>query len=162
MEINILDKKEEILELLKDYTTVVHTNADEDFDYLEEGCLSISVLNNDEEVLYVDLEDEITLGIGGWHTHYSGYLSDYNMFLKDLRDFIECRLCAVCIICNDEWMGSFTAYEDELSLENLKKEVNKLLSDREFQRQLKKNGYRIECTFLDSTKNIVWKIESSR
>ena len=138
-EIDILSKKDEILELLKDFKTEVRTKADKDFDYLEENGLSIGVMKNGEELLYVDLEGEITLGVGGWHTHYAGYLMDYNIFLDDLKSFIDGRRCAVCVRCKDEWMGSFTARQEDLAEEMLVKQVNKLLSDKEFKRKLREN-----------------------
>ena len=159
-EIDILDKKDEILELLKDFTTEIHTNADENYDYLEDDCLSIVVMKNGEDLLYIDLEGEITLGVGGWHTHYSGYLMDYNIFLGDLKEFIDGRRCAVCIRCKEEWMGCFTAREDELSEESLVKQANKMLSAREFQQKLRENGYRIECSFLYASKDRVFEIKA--
>lgn len=62
--------------------------------------------------------------------------------------------------CKEEWMGCFTAREDELSEESLVKQVNKMLSAREFQQKLRENGYRIECSFLDASKDRVFEIKA--
>ncbi len=78
----------------------------------------------------------------------------------DLKSFIDGRRCAVCVRCKDEWMGSFTARQEDLAEEMLVKQVNKLLSDKEFQRKLRENGYRIECSFLDSSKDKVYEIKA--
>ena len=157
-EIAIPEKKDEILELLKNFSPEVHTNADENFDWLPDGSFSIVVMKDGEEILYADLfEDELTLGVGGWHTHYAGYLTDYRMFLEVLNEFIAGRRCAVCIKSNEEWMGCFTAGTEDLSETSLVKEVNEILSVREFQKKLKEHGYRIECSFLDTSKNKVYE-----
>jgi hypothetical protein len=60
----------------------------------------------------------------------------------------------------DEWMGSFTAHDEDLTEETLVKQVNKLLSDKEIQKKLSENGYRIECSFLDSSKDKVYEIKA--
>lgn len=118
-EINVLDKKEEILDLLESYNPVVHTNTEKDFDWLSDEGVSIIISSGKEELLYIDLDGEISLGVGGWHTHYAPYLMDYNFFKETLLEFIEGKLCAVSIKCDEKWMGSYTFYESEISEQDL-------------------------------------------
>lgn len=161
-EINVLEKKDEILEMLKDYTPEIHTNADKDYDYLGEEGVAIVVLKDGQVLLFVDLDGEITLGVKEWYKLYSPYLLDYKMFLSDLNDYIVGKKCAVCIRCNGEWMGSFTAEEAEISGDALVKRVNKWLSTKEFQNKLRRNGYRIECSFLESSKDMIFEIQGEK
>lgn|GEM_PF-2705730 len=153
-DIDVFSKKDEILAELSGYNPVVHTNQEEDFDWLEDGCFSITISRDGEEVLYVDLDGEITLGFGGWHAHYSPYRLDYGKFLTDLRNVLGNKMCAVMVTCNNEWMGSFAAMADSISKDNLVKKTKKLLNDKEFRRKLSQYGYVIKCSFFDKTKNL--------
>jgi hypothetical protein len=56
----------------------------------------------------------------------------------------------------------FVAEETELSEEKLIKQANKMLSAKEFQKKLRSSGYKIECCFLDSTKDKTYEIASKR
>lgn len=158
-EIEVLDRKDEILSILAQYDPVVHTNAEADYDYLEDDCVSITVSEDGKERLYVDLDGEFTLGFGGWHAHYAPCCSDYNEFLSDLKDILENQLCSVCIKCNDRWMGSFTIKAAEITRERLLEQTKGLLSAKEFRKKLRQNGFVIECSFFDSAKDCVMKIE---
>ncbi len=160
-EINVLEKKEEILNLLKSYNPVVHTNSEKDFDWLSDDGVSIIVSKGAEELLYVDLDGEITLGMGGWHTHYAAYLMDYNLFKETLLEFIEGKLCAVSIKCDEKWMGSYMFYESEISVQNLVTHTYEFLSATEFRDKLDECGFIIQCSFLDSSKDRVFVIERS-
>ena len=160
IEIDVTEKKDEILKLLKDYTIEIHTNADEKYKYLEESGISISVMSGNKELLWIELDEEIALGIGGWHTHYSPYPADYNEFLSSLKEFIDNRRCGVCIMCKDKWMGGFDASEDELAEEQLVEQVNRFLSAREFQERMRENGYSIVCSFLNPDKDRVYTIKA--
>ena len=161
-EINVFDKKDEIVELLKPFNPTIHTNAEKDFDYLPDEGVSIIVLRDEEEVLYVDLEGEITLGIGGWHTHYAPYLIDYNMFKETLTGIIAGRVCAVCIKCRGEWMLSFITDETEVSEQELVRQTSNQLSAEEFRKKLNKYGFSIQCSFLDSSKDRLFTVEQNR
>ena len=159
-EIDVSSKKDEIMAELEGYHPVIHTNQEKEFDWLEEGDLSITVSKGGEEVLYIDLNGEITLGIGGWHTHYAPYRLDYGAFLADLRNVLGNKMCAVVIKCNHEWMGSFTEMADSINKENLIRKTRSLLNDKEFREKLRRYGYVIECNFFDGTKNLVFEVES--
>ncbi len=54
------------------------------------------------------------------------------------------------------------AESTELAEEHLIKQTNKLLSTREFKEQLRNNGYKLECCFLDSTKDKTYEIAPKR
>ena len=83
--INIDLIKEEVVNILKLYNPVVHTNAEEGYGWLCDGGYSITVEKNKKVILWVDLTDEITLGLGGFHEHLDLDLEGYEEFVDDLK-----------------------------------------------------------------------------
>lgn len=149
--INIEKAKEEIIGILKFYNPVIHTNADEGYDWLCDNGYSIIVVKNKKKILWIDLTDEITIGLGYFYTHYNLDLEDYEEFKRELNNIVKAKICAVSIMCDGQWYASWCIDTNDLSLEALtKKLLAKQIS--------KERGYRIECNYLDSTKDIIYEI----
>lgn len=157
--IDVFEKKEEILELLAAYHPIVHTNADPDFEWLEDGCFSCIINEDNDNMLYVDIDGEITLGFGGWHTHFSPYRMDYEIFLEDLNGILNNEKCAVYVSSKGSWMLSSLYDVETLDRNTLAKEVFKSLTDKEYRKKLRKDGYVVECRFFDSERNYTIETE---
>lgn len=158
-DVNPIDKKDEILEILKEYNPVVHTNKEADYSWIYDD--SVSIVVSDEsgaEMLFIDLEGEFSYGFGGWHTHADPYRFDYERMLKNIKNILDNKLAAICIKCNGDWMGSSLANIDELDRENLINEAKGFLTDKEFREKMRLNGIVIECNFFDKSKNIYYEI----
>ena len=151
-----MSKKEEIISILSGHDVVIHTNSDDGFDWLEDGCVSIIIDNR----MYIDLEGQITLGIGSWHTHYDAYRRDYNYFLNNLKGILDNEKCSMDIFCKDEWLYSNLIDAVGITEDGLKEQVWKELN-RESRHKIVLNGYRIECRFMDPEKDIVIEVESN-
>ena len=129
--------------LLSAYNPEVHTNNVDGFDELE-------------DVDYVD--GEFTLGFGGWHTHYNPYRKDYEDCLRTLNGILENRTAAVKVMSNGEWCGSWITSADKCTKKDLIIEARRIMH-RELIEKTKRNGYQIECSFFDKSKNSVFTID---
>ena len=156
--INLNKAKEEIVNILKSYNPVIHTNDDEGYDWLSDGNYSIIVEKNKKEILWIDLTDEITIGLGYFHSHYNLNFEDYEEFKRDLNDIVKAKICSVSIICDGQWYSSMCVDTSDLSRESLMKKtvVKQIL--REYKNKFKERGFRIECNFLDAAKDIIYEI----
>ena len=104
----------DILRLFEGLEVIEHTNAEEQYKDLYEDELAVDVKNPyGGEDIWLEFTDEYTLGIGGWHTHYSAYEADYRMFKSDIRAILsgEMRL-AVAFTSDNHWYGSMTLPEE--------------------------------------------------
>ena len=151
--INIDLIKEEVVNILKLYNPVVHTNAEEGYGWLCDGGYSITVEKNKKVILWVDLTDEITLGLGGFHEHLNLDLEGYEEFVKDLNDIVKSKTCSVCVTCNGKWIGSSYVEATNLSKERLIEEVV-----GEIDENIKEYGCKLECSFLDLKKDVIYEI----
>lgn len=83
-----------------DYTIHKYGDSIDEYSYLQENELCITVKNTSgEDAIYIDLTDELTLTIGAWHTHYNYSDEDYNEMIDALKDYLECRMCVLEIYC---------------------------------------------------------------
>ena len=156
--VEVLDKKDDIMQVLSQYNPSLHDSNDDGYDWLEEDGYSISIARAGEEILTVDLEGEFSLYFEGWHTHYAAYKRDYETLLADIKRITSNEMAAVIISCNGKWMGSTTAIASDINESYLINRVKSLLNDKEFLSKMKQYGYIIECKFFDSEKNMEFKI----
>ena len=71
---------------------------------------------------------------------------------------MKAKICSVSIICDGQWYSSMCVDTSDLSRESLMKKtvVKQIL--KEYKNKFKECGFRIECNFLDSTKDIIYEI----
>lgn len=114
-----LSKKEELLEMLRDYTVSEHGFEEEDYDYLGEDCLVLEVENENGESLFIELSDAFTLYFDGWHNRYGLQEYEFQYLLEDMNDLLKNRKCALTLSSDGKWVGSvlsdgaITAYDDK-------------------------------------------------
>lgn len=158
-EINPIDKKDEICKLLIncDVKYEIHDNPlDEDYNYLEEGDLCITVINPTSEYpLYIDLEDmgEFTLSYYGWHNHYMSEKWDYGAMMDDLKNILNNMKCLINIYSGVRWLSSNLSpkaigkdYDYRMDLNNL---------PTEFRKEITETKGRIELVYWDKSRNAV-------
>ena len=155
-DIDVMSKKEEIISILSSHDVVIHTNSDDGFDWLEDGCVSIIIDNR----MYINLDGQITLGLGSWHTHYDAYRRDYNYFLNNLKGILDNEKCSMDIFCKDEWLYSNLIDAADITEDGLRERAWKVLN-QESRHKMVMNGYRIECCFIDPEKDIKIEVDSN-
>lgn len=152
-----LVKKDDLIEFLKDYNPVIHTNREEGYKYLDDESVMISITNpNDSNtVLYVELSYEFTLYFDSWHTHYDVFLEDYEDLLNDIKLILnnECVVVTIYSVENEKWLGSTFIGADKID-ENIspKKLLHKLYY------KIKQVG-EMTISFWDSQKNLCFTFD---
>lgn len=113
MNFNPINKKDELCGMLenKKIEYEIHTSNDksEEYEYLENGDLCITVINPNYEIyLYIDLEDkgEITLSFADWHSHYGIYEDEFNFLVDDINSILDNKKCSRVIRSGKGWLGS--------------------------------------------------------
>ena len=100
-------KKDELLELLKNYTVTAHTNEEDEFDYLENDDVTLVVANPlGGEELQIELGAEFSLFFELWQFHYSAYESDYAQMKKDILTLTGGNAGALSFFTDGKWIGS--------------------------------------------------------
>lgn len=126
-----------ILEVIKDCDYTIHESGDSDneYAYLQENDMCITVRNTGgEDAIYVDIDnDEITLTAGAWHAHYDYSDEDFKEMLDTIKDYIEGKFCVFEIYRRQEnelkwfstWILSTEEYESSSPKKLLKAHVDK-------------------------------------
>ena len=145
---------------LKDYDYQVHTNADTDYDYLDDISYCITLRNAAGDEMFIDLEAEFTLTFQGWHTHYFCEQQRYEELKEDIMAYLKNEMGAVTFAINGKWFGSTTTEKPvetkELALEIVAKMYK---GEREFLRKIHREGVEVHSCFWDSSLNSIIKIE---
>ncbi len=110
MEINPIDKKDELLHFLKmlGVSASVHKKSDTDYEYLQENDLCITVQNpySDHEYdLYIDMEDdgEFTVSFHAYHQHFYPCDTAYTQMLNDIQDVVTEKAYVWVCYEDDDW-----------------------------------------------------------
>lgn len=138
---NYIDEKilaDDFVKKFKSYNPVVHTNKEDEFDWLEDGSYSVCIKTPSGDNLFADFEGELSLYFGGWHTHYESTDVGYEALLKRLNSILNNETCAInAKITDEDWLGcmmlenaNLTLNDQELILKELnfvgKKEINRM------------------------------------
>lgn len=67
----------------------------------EEDFAEIKLVNTSGEELWIQIDEEISLFFGDWHTHYVAFPEAYPYFIDDLSGILSSRKCTVCSYQND-------------------------------------------------------------
>lgn len=158
-EINPIDKKDEICKLLINYNVKyeIHDNPlNEDYNYLEEGNLCITVINPTSEYpLYIDLEDmgEFTLTYYMWHSHYMSEKWGYDAMMDDIKNILNNMKCLIIIHSGIRWLSSNLSPKDIGKDYDYRVDLKKLPD--EFRKEITKTRGRIELVYWDTSRNAI-------
>ena len=162
MDINPVDKKNEICKLLDDLEDEyeIHTFAEmnKEYEYLEEDNICITVLNPTcQYKLYIDLEyyGEFTLSYYKWHSHYFPDVMDYEVLYNDLKAIPNNDKCTENISSKKRLI--YSALTEIKDIESYNFKADKSLPS-EFIKELKKVGGSVELFFWDCSKNLTMDI----
>lgn len=110
-------------------------------DYVE-----VKLISDYGEELWVVIETEFSIFFGDWHSHYSAYEEQYQIFLDDLLGILENKKFTICAYKGDQWCGSCLSEFDTPNESDLRKEYG---TDRI-----------IKCNYWDKTKNIIFNTQA--
>ena len=157
VEINPLDKIDEILEIFKQHNPNVFSCDDEGYDWLEcDSSRCILIKNphskNDIEISIGD-DDEFVLCFAGAHSHYLNYQYDYENLIEDLKNILNNTLYSGTITDSEgKWYGS--GFFEKEKINDDPKGVFKFVFDiKEFNEHLSNTGYKIEYVFWNPIDN---------
>lgn len=158
-EINPIDKKDEICKYLINHEVKyeIHDNPlDEDYDYLEEGDLCITVINPTSKYpLYIDLEDmgEFTLTYYSWHNHYMSVKCYYEAMIDDIINILNNMKCLIIIHSGERWLSSDLSQNAIDKSYDYRMDLMELPS--EFRKEITETKGRIELVYWDTSRNTI-------
>lgn len=145
---------------LRDFDYEVHTNADADYDYLDDISYCITLRNAAGDEMFIDLEGEFTLTFQGWHTHYFCEQEWYDELKEDIMAYLKNEIGAVTFAINGKWFGSTTTSKPVETKEQALEIVARMYrGEREFQRKIHREGVEVHSSFWDSSLNSIIKLE---
>lgn len=154
-----MDKKDELLALLKNQSVSVHTSEEADFDYMENDDLALVVKNPAcEEDLQIELGAVFSLFFGLWHGQYDAYNSDYERMKKDLAGILDGSFGAMAFYMGGKWNSSalcrqkLTAETDAAAL------LNSEDVPPETAEKLRAQGGRIELLYWNPAENRTFEV----
>ena len=152
-------KINEILELFKDNEIILHTNKEEKYKWLDSNHYSIQIKNDDNE-LFIDLEEEISLFFKDWHSHYYPNEEYYNFMIENVKDIINNKTYTFSIYQNDKWYGSKLNEKEIKTKEEAIKEVKGFFKNhKEFIDKLNEGITTIKCNYWNKKNNKEFEIK---
>ncbi len=159
VEINPIDKKQEICSLLQELNCqyeIHNSNSDKEYEYLNEGDVCITISNSScEYPIYIDLEDdgEFTLSYYMWHEHYYSEEWDYNRLREDLCGILKNSKCVITVSSSKRWLYSALSETKIDKSCNFDNDIKKL--PPQFQDEIKEFKGVIQLFYWDAKDNIV-------
>lgn len=152
---NTLDKKEELCELFEGYSYEIHQKDSEEYCYMKDGDICITVKNNDgSKKLYVDLNEEFTLSFGAFHSHYDCSQSSYEELIGDLKGILDNRIGAASIyhFYNEKliWMSSLMISIEEVTTQTVRQIFHHVYHTKDYRNDLDQYGGEVRYDFWDS------------
>ena len=153
VEINPIDKEEELLEIFREYKPTSYSITDEGYDWLENDQSKCIVIKNPycENDVEIELEnmDQITLFFADFHTHYFAYQGYYDDMVRTVKSILMNETCSGVIKnLNGKWFGSTLAEKSEIG-KDPQVVFDFIFNIDEFRRNLSENGYKINYCFWD-------------
>lgn len=150
LEINPVDKLDEILSGLQNYNVEVHKSGEdnEEYKYLENGDVCITILNPyQDNKLFIDLDDEFTLTYCQCHCHYFADTDGYREVTKDIYAILKNDSCSSSLYCGNppKWLGS--SFIQKSQIESVEKNFHFVLKIAEFKKKLDVQGGKAEYHF---------------
>ena len=161
IEINPIDKIDEMMSMFKDFSPKLFSKNDEGYDWIEEDDSKCIVFLNPfcEDNLEINVGDmgEFTLYFGSSHAHYSSYQSDYEELISRIKSILNNEVCAgVLFDTQENWFGSGMFQKEEVT-KDVTEVFNFVFKEKEFRNKLLKSGYIVKYTFWNPTESKVLK-----
>ena len=157
IEINPIDKIDEMMSIFKDYSPKVFSKNDKGYDWIEEDDSKCIVLfnpfyDNNLEILVEDM-GEFTLYYDSSHEHYPPYQLYYEDLISTVKSILENKVCVGTLLDTQEnWFGSGTFKKEEIT-KNVTEIFNCVFKIKEFSDKLLKSGYIVKYTFWNPVEN---------
>lgn len=122
-----LEKQNELLSLLAEYKTEIHTFEDKGYDFLDIDQVFVTVRNPEgTNNLSVKLGKEFTLFFGGWHKEYPATEEGYTEMLQVLQAITNCSQCVYVLstFSSSRYTIGKTLSEKELNDKSVKSILN--------------------------------------
>lgn len=157
IEINPIDKIDEIMSIFKDFSPKLFSKNDEGYDWIKEDDSKCIVFLNPfcEDNLEINVGDmgEFTLYFGWSHTHYLSYQLDYEELISMVKNILNNKACAgVLFDTQEKWFGSGIFQKEEINKE-VTEIFNFVFKEKEFRNKLLKSGYVVKYMFWNPTEN---------
>lgn len=165
MEINPLDKIDDLKRRLAGYKIEVKNYEDKGFEWLEDyqDCLVVSNPFSDKtiEILFEE-KGEFTFFFGGDHCHFFPYEYDYEEMCKLIDGILDNRICAAVLLNSmDKWLSS-TFIEKEKVLNPYTKTFEYIFENTEFEEKVRRNGGSVRYTFWNPKDDVQIIIEKEK
>lgn len=157
MEIDPIEKLDELCALLANQQIEVHKapDADPEYHYLGEGCVCITVLNPySDSKIFIDLDDEFTLSYGAYHSHFFADTGQYEEMIKVIHGLLKNEICSASIYygTDKKWLGSTITQRDNVN-KPFKEIFSFVLKEKTFKRKLRLYGGEVQYTFWNPSDN---------
>lgn len=157
MEIDPVEKLDELCALLSDQQIEVHKAPDTDpeYHYLGEGCVCITVLNPySNSKMFIDLDGEFTLTYGAYHSHFYADTGEYEEVVKAILGLLKNEICSASIYygTDKKWLGSTSIQKDDIN-KPFKEIFSFVLKEKEFKSKLKLYGGEVQYIFWNPSDN---------
>ena len=161
IEINPIDKIDEMMSMFKDFSPKLFSKNDEGYDWIEEDDSKCIVFLNPfcEDNLEINVGDmgEFTLYFGSSHAHYSPYQLDYEELISTIKSILNNEVCAgVLFDTQENWFGGGIFQKEEVT-KDVTEVFNFVFKEKEFRNKLLKSGYVVKYTFWNPTENKLLK-----
>ena len=145
--IDPVNKLNDLLTLLNNCEVEINDNKKEEYKYLADNHLSLKVINKENDnYMYIDLEDEFSLFFGDWHNHFYPEEEYYQILKENIIGILKNDLCVFSIYSQNKWKASYLSEPIFNQEEATKKLSNSFKS-------IDKENITIKITYWDKTKN---------
>lgn len=164
MEINPIDKVDDLIDRLIEYQPIIHSKADSGYDWLEEEDVCVKIMNpssdNHLEILFQN-NGESTIFYADNHEHYFGYDVEYKLMCELITDILCNKKCSASLFCGKEnkLLGSSYVDKNEIN-QSVREMFDFVLKYKEFADRLASNGGAVRFTFWDSELNYTIEINN--
>ena len=157
LEIDPLDKEEELLTVFKEYNPKSYSRTEEGVEDLQEDDAKYIVFTNPyyDCPIVIDLGDmeEFTVYFAENHAHYSACQGYYEYMLETLKKLFSNALCAGSLFdTNGKWFGSCWVEKEDLD-KDIEEIFHFVFKEKELERELTQNGYEAEFKFWNPIDN---------
>ena len=176
MNINPIDKVDDLLLRLEKYSPKVRMKNDNGYEWMKEKDACIELLNSDPEapikdmIIHCEADVEFTLYFDG-HIHFYADEDDYERMCKLALDILNSEYCSELIFCGEDkkwlcfsfkrreevehpiWERIGNMSEEEIDSMDLYKYIKNIF------KKLKTYGGEVQYIFWDSTYNKTIKVD---
>lgn len=164
MEINPIDKAQDLLAEFERFAPLLRRKSDNGYDWLEEDtdvCVEIPNPVRENSITIECQDDgEFTLLFAAYHSHFFSDEDGYARLCETVSDILNSKKCSAVLYGGEEkkWLGSTLISCEEVN-NSVKDIFRSVLEHREFSDCLKAGGGEVCYVFWNSEQNRTVKIE---